>query len=55
MLIALDVLDSDEAAKDSSIVHDDADFDEEDGGGLVGEGVTEEVQYMQKYLKSSSI
>ena len=53
-LIAVDVLDYEEAAEDASIVHDDADFDEEDGSGLVGAGVTEEVQDMQKYLNYSS-
>ena len=54
-LIAVDILDSEEAAEDTSIVHDDATFDEEDGSGLLGAGVTEEVQDMQKALKSSSI
>ena len=39
-LIAVDVLDSEEEAEDASIVHDDAAFDEEDGSGLVGIGVT---------------
>ena len=54
-LIAVDVLDSEEAAEGASIVHDNADFDEEDGSGLVGEGVTEEVQDIKKALKSSSL
>ena len=54
-LIAVDVLDSEEADYDASIVHDDADFDEEDGSGLVGAGVTEEVQDIQKALKYSSL
>ena len=54
-LIAVDVLEAEEVAKDASIVHDDADFDEEDGSGLVGAGVTEEVRDIQKALKSSSI
>ena len=54
-LIDVDVLESEEAAEDASIVHDDADFDEEDGSGLVGAGVTEEVQDMQKASKSSSL
>ena len=40
-LIAVDVLDSDDADEDASTVHDDAAFDEEDGSGLVGAGVTE--------------
>ena len=42
-LIAVDVLDSDEAAEDASIIHDAAVEIEEDGSGLVGAGVTEEV------------
>ena len=54
-LIAVDVLDSEEAAEDVSIVHDDAAFGEEGGGGLVGADVTEQVLYMQKALKYSSI
>ena len=54
-LIVVDVLDSEEAAEDASIVHDDAAFDEEDGSGLVGSVVTEEVQDMQKALKYSSL
>ena len=51
--IAVDVLDSEEAAEDASIVHDDAAEIEEDGSGLVGGILTEEVQDMQKALKSS--
>ena len=39
-LIAVDVLDSEEADEDASIVHDDAAFDEENGSGLVGAVVT---------------
>ena len=54
-MIAVDVLDSEEAAEDASIVHDDADFFEEYGSGLVGAGVTQEVQYMQKDLNYSSL
>ena len=54
-LIAVDVLDSDEADDDASIVHDDYNLDEEDGIGLVGAGITEEEGDMQKALKSSSI
>ena len=54
-MIAVDVLDSEKVSEDASIVHDDADFDEEDGSGLVGAGVTEEVQDIQKALKSSSL
>ena len=42
-LIAVDVLDSEEAAEDASILHYDAAFDEEDGSGLVGACVTQEV------------
>ena len=51
----MDGLDSEEVAGDAPIFHDDAAFDEEDGSGLVGAGVTEEVQDMQKALKSSSL
>ena len=51
----MDVLESGEAAGNASIVHDDADFGEEDGSVLLGAGVTEEVQDMQKALKISSI
>ena len=40
LLIAVDVPESEEAAEDVSIVQDDAAFDEEDGRGLVGAGVT---------------
>ena len=40
-LIAVDVLDSEEAAEDASIVHDDAALDEEGGISLLGAGVTE--------------
>ena len=39
-LIVVGVLDSEEAADDASIDHDDAALDEEDGSGLVGAGVT---------------
>ena len=51
----MDVLDSEEAAEYASIVHDDAAEIEDDGSGLVGAGVTQEVQDMQKALKSSCI
>ena len=54
-LIAVDVLDSDEADDDASTVHDHADFDEEDGSGLAGAGVIEKVGDIQKSLKSSSL
>ena len=52
-MIAVDVLESEDAAEDASIVQDDAAFDEEDGSGLVGANFTEEVQDMQKSLKYS--
>ena len=39
-LIAVGVLDSEEADEYASIFHDSADFDEEDGIGLVGAGIT---------------
>ena len=54
-MIDVGVLDSEEAAEDASIVHYDDALDEEDGSGLVGAGVTEEVVYIQKALKYSSI
>ena len=54
-LIDVDVLDSEEAAEDYYIVHDDAALDEEYGIYLVGAGVTEEVGYTKKSLKFSSI
>ena len=52
-MIAVGVLDSEEAAEDASIVHDGADFDEEDGSDLVGASVTEELIDIQKALKYS--
>ena len=51
----MDIIDSEEAAEDASINHDDAALDDEAGSGLVGSGVTEEVGYMQRALKSSSL
>ena len=54
-LIDVDVIDSKEAAEDASINHDDAALYEEDGSGLVGAGVTEEVEDIQKALKYSSV
>ena len=54
-LIAVDVLNSEEAAEDDSIVHNDADLYEEYGSGLAGAGFTEEVQDIHKALKYSSI
>ena len=50
-LIAVDVLDSEEAAEDTSIDHDGAVSDKEDGSGLLGAGVTKHVEDMQKALK----
>ena len=54
-LIDVGVLDSEEAAEDAAIDHDDSALDEEDGSGLVGAGVTEEVGDRHKALKSSSL
>ena len=54
-LIAVDVFDSEEAAQDASIDHGGAALDEEDGGGLVGAGVTEELEDMKKAVKYSSL
>ena len=54
-LIAVGVLEYEEADEDASIDHDGADSGEEDGSGLVGAGVTEEVEDMQKALKYSSL
>ena len=54
-LVSVDILDSEEAAEDASIFRYDAAFDEEDGSGLVGACVTQEVRDMQKALKSSSL
>ena len=42
----MDVLDSEEAAEDASIAHYDAAEIEDDGSGLVGAGVKEELQDM---------
>ena len=54
-MIAVDFIEYEEVAEDAHIIHGDASLDEYDGSGLVWEVVTEEVQYMQKDLKSSSI
>ena len=54
-MIAVDVLDSEEAAEDASIIHDDAALDEEYGSGLVVEGVTEGVRHMHKALEYYSL
>ena len=51
----MDVLDSEEAAEDDSINHYGAASDEEDGSGLLGASVTEEVEDMQRALKYSSL
>ena len=45
-MIAVDVLDSEEAAEDASIDHDGDTLDGDYGSGLVGAGVTEEVEDM---------
>ena len=52
-LIAVYILDSEEAAEFACIYHDGVALDEEDGSGLVGTGVTEEVEDMQKAFKYS--
>ena len=54
-LISVDVIFSQEVAENASIIHDNADFDEEDVSGLVGAGVTEEVRDTQKAFKSSHL
>ena len=54
-LIAVNVLDYDEADEDASIDHDGDALDEEDGIVLVGAGVTEEVEDTPKAVKYSSI
>ena len=54
-MIDVDVPDSEEVAEDASIIQDDDSLDEEDGSSLIGAGVTEEVEYIQKALKYSSI
>ena len=54
-LISVNVLYSEDAAKDDFIDHYDIYFDEDNGSGLVGAGVIEEVGDMQKDLKSSSL
>ena len=55
LLIAVDVPESEEAAEDTSINNYGAASYEEDGSGLVGAGVTEEVEGMQKALEHSSL
>ena len=53
-LIDVDVLGSEDSSEYESINHDSA-LDEEDGSGLLGAGVKEEVGDMQKALKSYSL
>ena len=54
-MIYEDVLGSEDKAANSSIDHDGSALDEEDGVVLVGAGVTEKVEDMQKALKYSSL
>ena len=54
-LIAVYILESEEAAEYASIDRDDAALDEEDGSGLAGAGVTEEVEDTHKAFKYSSL
>ena len=53
-MIDVDVLDSEYADEDSSINHESGASVEYDRSGLVGAGVTEEVEDMKKALKYSS-
>ena len=55
LLIGVYFPDFEEADEDDSIDHDRAASDEEDGSGLIGAGVTEEVEDIQKALKYSSL
>ena len=54
-LIAVGFIDSQQAYEDAAINYYDSALNEEDGSGLVGSGVTEEVGDIQKSLKSSSL
>ena len=54
-LIAVEVIDSEQAAEYASIDHDDADLYKDYGSGLVGAGVIKEMVDMQMALKSSSL
>ena len=54
-MIAVDVIDSEEADKDNFIDHNGTAFDEDYGSGLVGAGITEEVKDMQNSVKYSSL
>ena len=51
----MDVLNSEEASEDAYIDNGSAALDEEYKSGLVGAGVTEEVEDMQKAVKYSSL
>ena len=51
----MDVIDSEEEDEDDSINHDGDALDEEGGSGLVGAGVKEEVEDLQKALKYYSL
>ena len=52
-MIDVDILDSEDEAEDDSIYHYGAVLDEENDSCLLGAGATENVEYMQKDLKSS--
>ena len=54
-MIAVNVLDSEDVAEYYDINHDDTNLDKEDVIGLLWAGVTKEVGYIQKDLKSSSL
>ena len=54
-MIAVDVLYYEGKADDASIDHDGANSGEENGSGLVGACVTEEVEEMHKTVKYSSL
>ena len=54
-LISVDFIDSEEEAEDASIDNDCAALDKEDGSGLVGADVIEEVEDMHKAFKCSSL
>ena len=53
--IALDVIESEDSSDDASIYHDGAALYEDYGSGLVGTDVTEEVEYMKKVVRYSSL
>ena len=54
-LLAVDVLESEEAAQDASINHDGAVTDEQYGRGLLGAYIIEEVEDIQKAIKYFSL